>query len=476
MLIAQSFKYVFARGLPGLINLLSLMLFTRLLSPQAYGEYALVMTGVGLVYVVLYQWLKLGILRHYPAYQTEDRTFLVSILTAYAIISLLAIFGAMVSLFFIDEIKIRLLLGLSTAILLVHAFHQLNLELTRIKLKPNEYAIYGMLKSTLSLSMGALFIWLGFEVFGVLGGLLLALLTTGMLGFGRQWYKPSLKYISRDIIIEQLRYGLPLTAVFALTFVISGSDRIIIGWMIDVQAAGLYSAGYDITNQSLGIIMVILNLAAYPLVVRTLEKQGEDEAKRVMSSVFTLLWAVALPCSVGIALLAEPVAAVFLGEQFRETAVQLIPIVAAATLLSGMKSYYFDLGFQLGKKTKKQIWSVLFAAIVNIVLNLLLIPRYGMMGAAYATLAAYAIALYVSYLLGKNVFKVPVPLTEMLKVSLATLVMAGVVYYLPKNGAALWQIFSAVVAGGIVYFCLILLLNVADSRAYIKKKILKAAP
>ncbi len=478
MLIAQSIKYVFARGLPGLINLLSLMLFTRLLSPQAYGEYALVITGVGLAYVVLYQWLKLGILRHYTAYQANDKKFLVSILTAYGLISLAALLTGAVSLLFIDDHRISLLLGFSIAILIAHAFHQLNLELTRIKLKVNQYAFYSMLKSVLGLILGVVFIWLGFEVFGVLGGLLLALMATGVWGFSRQWYKPASEYVSRTIILQQLHYGLPLTAVFALTFVISGSDRILIAWLMDTQAAGLYSAGYDITSQSLGLLMVILNLAAYPLVVRTLEKQGEEQAKKVMASVFTLLWSVALPSSVGIALLAEPLAAIFLGEQFRTTAVQLIPVIAAATLLSGMKSYYFDLSFQLGKKTSKQIWSVFFAAMFNIVLNIVLIPHYGVMGAAYATLAAYTLALYVSYLLGKKIFQAPIPLIDMLKVSLATLIMASVVYSMPKNNV--WQMPGAIAAGGAVYFLLVLLLNVADSRAnvknFIRKKLLKTAP
>ena len=99
MLVKHSVAYLFARGLPGLINLAALVLFTHLLTPEAYGKYALVITGVGFGYAILFQWLQAGILRFYPAYIDREREFLVSILIILLVI--LAIFTLLAVLSFI---------------------------------------------------------------------------------------------------------------------------------------------------------------------------------------------------------------------------------------------------------------------------------------------------------------------------------------------------------------------------------------
>src|SRR5256886_16121546 len=61
--------YLIARGLPGIITFLAIPTFTRLLDPADYGRYALVIATVSLLNALLFQWLRLSLVRYLPAYK-----------------------------------------------------------------------------------------------------------------------------------------------------------------------------------------------------------------------------------------------------------------------------------------------------------------------------------------------------------------------------------------------------------------------
>ncbi len=165
------------------------------------------------------------------------------------------------------------------------------------------------------------------------------------------WKNIYYKQVDRGLLYELVQYGLPLGATFVLSFVISTSDRYLIAWLIDEKAVGLYSAGYDLAQFSLGMLMMIVNLAAYPIIVLALEHEGIEAASNQLKRQGLLLLAVAAPATAGFVVLAENISAVLLGTEFRVSAANILPWIACAALVGGIKAYYFDLAFQLGKYT-----------------------------------------------------------------------------------------------------------------------------
>ncbi len=467
MLIRQGILYFFARGLPGLVNLATLMIFTRLLPAQAYGQYALIMAAVILGHSVLYQWLQQGLLRFYIAHPKQQHQFLGTVFYIYLAISILIAGTATACSAFLQTPTAEHLLAIAVIVLCLHAFHELNLQLSVVKGQPKYFAFYGFLKSALGLACGVLFIYQGLSVAGALLGILAGLTSTCVLGLYRDWPFPARKHFRRQILRELLHYGLPLIASSALAYLISNSDRFMLAYLINVEAAGKYAAGYDLASYTLIVLMVIINTAAYPLAVKALEEKGAEPARKQLAANFTLLWAIALPSSVGLALLASPIAQLLLGEEFRIAASALIPWIAMAVLLNGLKAFYFDISFQFGKKTGLQFWSVLLAVLLNLVLNYLWIPKYGMQGAAFASIAAFTSAILVSYALGRKIFPLPIPWADTFKIILATLFMAAALISLPVTPNLAGLVLS-IAAGSLVYTSLILLLDVAHCQHYIK--------
>ena len=139
ILIRHVFSYVPARLIPGLLNFLSLALYTRWLSAEAYGRYAFVLALVGLVQVVAFWWLRLGLLRFFQSAQRVQRfPVLLSTTTAGFVIACLLVsltWGIILSYVTVYQaLKTALWLGLP--LLLVQALFEQILEMNRAALAP----------------------------------------------------------------------------------------------------------------------------------------------------------------------------------------------------------------------------------------------------------------------------------------------------------------------------------------------------
>ena len=214
--------------------------------------------------------------------------------------------------------------------------------------------------------------------------------------------------------------------------------------------------------------MMLVNLSAFPLAVRALVDRGVEGARDQLSRHATLLVALATPATVGLVLLAPNVASVLLGSAFQEPAAKLIPWLAVAAFLGGVRGFYFDLSFQLGRATAKQIWVSGCAVVINLVLNLLWIPRFGVLGAAWASLVAFLVGGVLSVLLGRFVLRMPVPTAEWGKIAAASALMA-----LALRPFVSWRGHTALtfqIAGGAAaYAVAAALLNVGQSRVLLSR-------
>lgn len=448
-LLRHSAIYLLARGLPGAINFLAIAVYTRLLAPDEYGRYALVVAGVGLVNIVCFQWLNLSVLRFLPAYPTPT-TLLASVKGMYYLLASVITLVVLVAAFTGVPTAWKGLTLLALVLLWAQTWFDLNLEITRTRLQPVRYGIGSGIRASTMIITGTLFLLRYPVAHAPLAGQVIGALAGGLLLASRQWFGVRAR-IDKPIIQQLVHYGMPLTGTFALSFVISSSDRFLLAYYLNEQAAGLYAAAYDVTAQILLVVMLVVNMAAYSLAVSSLEQQGVQAAQAQLSRNIWLLVAVAVPPAMILVLFAPQISLV-LGSQFHRSASSIIPWIAVAIFLAGIRSYHFDLAFQLGKYTLGQLWVTGIAAATNIVLNVMWIPRWGITGAAWATLAAYAVALIASTVLGRKVFPVPVNWKGIMQVAAATLAMLVVCFVMPRPDnlvGSLLQVSTAIFA----YFC-----------------------
>jgi hypothetical protein len=282
MLLKHSFAYLLARGLPGVLNFAALALYTRLLTPEEYGRYALLITGISLVDVIVFQWLRLVLLRFLQG-QAQPGRFLGSILAQYFLLTaIVSILGLGAAAAWPDPVWQKMLI-LAVPLLVTHGAVELTLEISRARLVPGRYGFMLGTKAAVALGSGMALARVGLGATAPVLGLVIGQMVA-LLGFARHaWRGVSLHWPAPEQRRRQLAYGLPLILTFGLGWIVAGSDRLLLGWMMGEDAAGIYSAGYDLAFQSLTLALTIINTAAYPLAIRALQEGGAKKAREQLA-------------------------------------------------------------------------------------------------------------------------------------------------------------------------------------------------
>ncbi len=463
MFLKNALIYAATRGGAGLLNFLAVVLYSRLLGPEEYGRYALVIATVGIGSAALFQWLRSGARRFLTTHAERRGVFLATLRRGYLVMVGLAALLAVVLIVGVPAKLPPSIVLLGLLILSAQGWYDLSLELLLVDLEPTRYGMVALLRSALGLAVGAALAATGYGPVGVLVGVLTGYVVSPLVlarrVWGRIWHESASPRIQREL----LHYGLPLTATFALEYVVSSSDRYLLGLLAGVGEVGRYAVGYDLAYQSITALLMIVNLAAFPLTVRAVEQAEFSVADRQLRIHGTILYLVAAPAVTGLLLLAGNITHVLVGQQFRASAATILPIIGLSAVFAGLKAYYFDLSYQLGRATGVQVWVSGLAALTNVGLNIWWIPSLGATGAALATLVAYASGCGLSLALGSRGRQVPIPWAAWVKVSAASLIMAACLWPLAGlRGAA--SLGLQVLVGILGFGLSIYLLDVADAR------------
>ena len=129
MLLRHTFYYLIARGLPGVLNFSALALYTRLLTTEEFGRYALVLAAIGLVDVMVFQWLRLVLARFLPAHRDSPHVVQQGVLAIFFALAIgVSSVGLLLSLVWPDTL-LRQLIALAVLLTLAQAWFLLGTTL-----------------------------------------------------------------------------------------------------------------------------------------------------------------------------------------------------------------------------------------------------------------------------------------------------------------------------------------------------------
>jgi O-antigen/teichoic acid export membrane protein len=201
-----------------------------------------------------------------------------------------------------------------------------------------------------------------------------------LLGFRRE--QLGLQF-DRGLLREMNRFGIPLVPTALFLWVTNFSDRFFLVKLSDVSEAGLYSVGVRVASAM--VLLLTAFRMAWPAFAYSI--RDENEAKRTYAYVLTYLTVVTAWVALALTLLAPWLVDLLAAPRFAESSRVVGPLAFAAVAFAA----YIVIAIGVGRVRRTQFnWVVTgAAAVVNVALNLALIPSYGMMGAAIATVAAY---------------------------------------------------------------------------------------
>ncbi len=226
-----------------------------------------------------------------------------------------------------------------------------------------------------------------------------------------------------------LRFGLPTMpaelSLYSLNFV----DRILIARMVGLKEAGLYSIAIKVA-QSVNVLVRGFQLAFPPLAYSIAD---DDEAARAYSAVVTWFVAVMSLLVTGVWLAAPWIVRIFAAPDYYEAHLAVGPVVAGTAIYA----LYMVLLVVLGRtgRTEFNFPATAAGLVVNVILNLALLPVWGIVGAAVALGISYLVVVGLMYLFTQRLFPVPYEWGRLVRLvgSSAALIAIGAVL-VPDHG------------------------------------------
>ncbi|MDV0430138.1 oligosaccharide flippase family protein [Lactiplantibacillus sp. DA1] len=380
------------------ISILTTPIFTRLLSAQEYGRFNVFSAWVGIITIIVTLNLFYGVYTQgLVKYEQERSIFSSSLqgLTLCLVLGWTIIYGWRWQfwnhLFNLSTVQMLLMLVMiwTTAVFSFWSAEQ------RVRLK------YKRLVVTILVSFGKPIVGVLFvtgmndKVTARILGLVLVELIgyTGL--FVRQMYQGR-QFFSKRFWWRAMVFNIPLLPHFLSQLVLSGADRIMIERMVDAKSAGIYSLAYSIAQ-----IMLMVNIAFQQTINPWIyEKIKTQSIENIAVVGYIAMLAIA---SVNIVLIAiaPEIVSLFAPPAYRD-AIWIIPPVA----LSSLFIFAYDLFAMFELYYERTIFITIAsvcAAILNISLNLLLIPLFGYYVAGYTTLICYILYAIGHYLMMQHV-------------------------------------------------------------------------
>lgn len=464
----HSFLYFIVRVGNGILAIVMLAAFSRMLSPEEYGIYAIGMATATLASGILYQWLNSAVSRFTPIYHKDSRIFIILVARGFWASTIAAVFISLGVLAFQNILSVEpALIGVLLLIVVGLGYHTISLQMANAQSDPLRYGMITWSKSVVALIVSLLFISSGgggqSALLGLLAGLIFSAIAFPQKALMR--IKPVIK--ETGLSDDMLRFGLPVTLNFIALIIVDVADRFIIAKLLGFSYVATYAVAYDLVQQMVGAFMNALFLAALPKILQTFEDGRGKSSHFYLYSLGTKIVFLGLPFSVGLGVLASDITEVFLGIKYHQDAVIIIPWLAAAIFLAGFKSFFLDVVFQIHQATKYIAYISVLMASVNIVLNIVLLPRYGLIAAAWATLIAFLVGVIASWTLGKSLYVLPNLVKVILKSAVASSFMALFLCFLP-SAPTFMLLFCKVILGVIIYYLISWTLDVAGCRKLFK--------
>lgn len=223
---------------------------------------------------------------------------------------------------------------------------------------------------------------------------------------------------AREKLGAALRFGLPLVPHLVFGWILAVADRLFLERMVSLDEVGLYSLGYQIA-MIISLLVNAINSAWSPIFYDTAKSHANAPA--MVARVCTLYTAGVSLAAAGL-ILAAPDLLHLMATPAYFGAAPVVPVVAVAYVFQGL---YFMSVTALFYVKRTRILPALtgIAAVVNVSANLLLIPRLGMMGAAWATVLSFGALFIGTNIAAQRVYHIPYEYRKMV----GLLVMLGLV-------------------------------------------------
>jgi O-antigen/teichoic acid export membrane protein len=438
-----------------------LPIITKTLGTHDYGLWAQINITVSLISSLALMGLSMGFVRFLSA-ETEKKMIREAV---YSILFFVVISGFLASLliytfaepiatFGFKDPEATYFIQAGSALIFLSVVESISLFYFRVFRQIKKFSYFSLFETFGKLFFILILLKMGYGLLGVIVATLLV--------------QSSILLISLVIIISQigftiprfthikeyLQFSLPLTPSSLVRWITESSDRFLVTYFLGLGSAGVYSAAYSIGNL-IQLFSSPLQLILLPELSKLFDEDKIDQVRIYLSHSLRYFLLITIPAVFGLSALAKPLLGIFTTQDFL-SGWFVIPIIALSGLLAGIFQIFVNI-MLLVKETKSATYINIIAAISNVLLNLLLIPSIGILGAALSTLISYFLMIVFCIYISMKHFVFDYYYYDIAKCVFSSVAMYLFVYSFDISNA--YELFGIAAMGAFVYIFLMLIIG-----------------
>lgn len=457
-LAGQTAIYGLGTVVPRLLNYLLVPLYTRLFLEDEYGTITELSSYIAFFFVLLLYGMETAFFRYAVKEGDPKKVFSTSLISVIST----SILFVVVIIVFIDPISSFLkypgqkdLIIYSALIIAIDCFTSIQFAYLRQQNRPILFSAIRIISVIVNIGLNLYFIWFcdtlyksnpdspflifydpHFRIGYVFVSTLIASIVTALLLspqlFRFKWA------MDKGLLKRMLRYAFPLLIVGIAGMINEVWDKIIFKYLINIPEGiadansyvmgqlGIYGANYKLAVL-MTLFVQMFRFAAEPFFFN---QSKQTNARQVYADVLKYFVIFGLLIFLGVTLYID-IFKYFIGPKHWE-GLYIVPIILLANLFLGV---FFNLSiwYKLQDLTKFGAYLALGGAAITILMNVVLVPRYSYLGAAWGHFACYLFMMILSYFQGKKYYPVKYDLTNILTYFATALVLFGISYWIKTD-------------------------------------------
>ncbi len=452
---------------------ISFPIFTRIFSVSEYGILNLISATLGLLLAVSKLGVQHSIIRFYGEVKSGQSRSSIAQYLSTTLFGMMAIgmatavawaaISQLIPASWWSDPRVSDLFLLTAVLLFIRTIDSALVNFLRAEERSGILNIYNVIKryGTLALVLATLF-YVARDLYGyfwatvIAEAIAVAMLFASMSRTRR--FSP--REYSPELFRRMLMFGLPMIAFELSGIILNIGDRYVIEAMLGSEALGVYSAGYNFCQYVQAVFLAALSQAIVPMYVRSWEEKGPEETGRFIRQALHYYLMAALPLVAGVSAVGREMLVILASEKYADGAA-VIPYVAGGMAIDATLAIV-GAGLYIHKRTMVMAALMAFCAVLNVALNIWLIPGFGIMGSAIATLVAYAALAFGAWRASQSLLPISFPWASAAKFAALSLIMYAAVTSISLTNR--WAGLSAQVGGGILLYAMLVLMFDGQAR------------
>jgi O-antigen/teichoic acid export membrane protein len=481
-LLVQSSHYGLTSLFSMIAGLVTFPVLTRLFSVADYGTMNLIAATLTISVAIAKVGVQHSIVRYhseieagksrYSRVQLYSTTAIGMTATALLVMLALTIFGHFAPSRFIGDPKLRSLFAIASLLVVVQGTESVLTNYLRAEQKTAALMKYQIAKKYTSLACILVAVLLiartltAFYWSSVLAETVALVVLTVWALRAADWPRPRSAGFSAPLYKELIRFGIPMMIGYELSgLILSVGDRYVIQGILGEEQLGLYAAAYNLCQYVQALLITSMSQAIMPIYVKMWDTEGVAATSAFINRSLRTYVMFGAPIIAGLSAVGPELLPALASNKYA-SAELILPWVIGGMVVDGTNAFFGAATF-IKRKTVTVMVIVLSGAVLNIALNIVLVPHIGIRGSAIATFACYAYVAVAFAISSRNILPVAIPWRTVVTAGVAALAMYYAVHHI-MPGRRLLSVGVRVLIGAPIYTAAMVLIS-PEARDLVRK-------